>query len=72
MKRAIWLLIILLILLHHDFWYWDSPDLVADFLPIGMAYHIGVSIAAAVLWYLATVFAWPDNVHVEAPDPDIK
>ena len=68
MKIAIWVLILLLLILHHDFWNWNDSTLVAGFLPIGMAYHIGISIAASVVWYLATIFAWPDDVTVDPAD----
>lgn len=67
MKNLIWLLVVLLLVLHHDFWLWNNAYLVGGFLPIGMAYHIGISMAASVLWYLATIYAWPDDVAVEAP-----
>ena len=63
MKRVIYGLIILLAVLHQDFWWWDdSETLIFDFLPIGLAYHAGVSVAAAVLWALAVKYCWPGNV----------
>ena len=61
MKKLVWLLIILLILLHHDFWFWDDTTLILGFLPVGMVYHIGISLAAAGTWFLATLIAWPRN-----------
>ena len=66
MKIAIWVLIILLIVLHHDFWFWNDSTLLGGFLPVGVAYHIGVSLAASLLWYLATIYAWPKDVIVES------
>ncbi len=63
MKRVIYGLIILLAVLHQDFWWWDdSETLILDFLPIGLAYHAGVSAAAAVLWALAVKYCWPADV----------
>ncbi len=60
MKKLIYGLIILLLILHQDFWWWDdSETLVFDVVPIGLAYHAGVSVAAAVLWALAVKFCWP-------------
>ena len=61
MKHVVWLLIVLLIVLHQDFWFWDDDRLLFGFLPIGMVYHMGLSVAAAVTWWLATQFAWPDD-----------
>ncbi|MEZ6062446.1 MAG: DUF3311 domain-containing protein [Planctomycetaceae bacterium] len=59
MKVAVWALVVLLIILHQDFWYWDDATLVGGIVPIGLAYHAGVSMAAAFTWFLATKFAWP-------------
>lgn len=65
MRKFIFGLIVLLVILHQDFWWWDSIDpLVFGFLPIGLAYHAGISIAAAFLWFLVTQFAWPKQLEV--------
>ena len=52
MKRPIrWLLyglLVLLFLLHNDFWLWETPRLVLG-VPIGLLYHIGYCLAAALL-----------------------
>lgn len=55
--------------LHQDFWWWnDIEPLVFGFIPIGLAYHIGVSITAALLWALAVHYCWPTDVDVpDAP-----
>jgi hypothetical protein len=45
-KKILWLGVLALVVLHHDFWWWDDPTLVFGFLPIGLAYHVGFSIAA--------------------------
>jgi len=64
-KRLVIALLTLLAILHQDFWYWDSIDpLVFGFVPIGLAYHIGVSIAAGILWALAVHYCWPRDVDV--------
>ncbi|TWT58767.1 hypothetical protein KOR42_21530 [Thalassoglobus neptunius] len=59
MKLVVWGLVVLLIIIHQDFWLWDDPTLLAGFFPIGLAYHFGISLAAAFTWYLATLFCWP-------------
>lgn len=52
MKRPIrWLLsflLVLLFLLHNDFWFWGTPRLVLG-LPVGLLYHIGYCLAATLL-----------------------
>ncbi len=71
MKRLVYGLIVLLAILHQDFWWWDDSDtLVMGFLPIGLAYHAGVSATAAVLWALAVKYCWPSDVDVpDRPEP---
>jgi hypothetical protein len=65
MKRIVVLLVALLLILHQDFWWWDSIDpLIFGFVPIGLAYHMGLSIAAAMVWWLAMKFCWPTDVEV--------
>lgn len=59
MKLVVWVLVLALIVLHQDNWYWDDATLVFGFLPIGLFYHALLSLACAVTWYLATKFAWP-------------
>lgn len=69
----IWILFAVLFVLHHDFWWWDDRSLVLGFLPIGLAWHVLYSIAAAGLWVLALKFAWPRHIEEWAdsePDPD--
>ncbi len=70
MKNLIWAGVILLIILHQDNWLWDDDKLVFGFLPIGLLWHIGISIGASVLWFLATMFAWPAELeyHAEVDD----
>jgi hypothetical protein len=70
MKRLVFGSIIALAVLHQDFWWWDNSDwLVFGFMPIGLAYHALISMAAAFLWALAVKYCWP--LDVEIPDtPD--
>lgn len=62
MKLLIYGLIVLLCIVHQDFWYWNDSTLVFGFMPIGLAYHAGISITAAVLWALAIKYCWPGEV----------
>ena len=41
-------LLVLLFLLHNDFWLWKTPQLVLG-IPVGLLYHIGYCIAATLL-----------------------
>lgn len=41
-------LLVLLFLLHNDFWFWGTPQLVLG-LPVGLLYHIGFCLVAALL-----------------------
>ena len=59
MKLVVWGLVVLLILLHQDIWFWENKSLVFGFMPITLLYHAGISVAASVTWFLATKYAWP-------------
>ena len=52
------------VVLHQDLWLWTDGTLVFGFLPAGLAYHVGFSLATAGLWALATRFAWPKDLEV--------
>jgi len=60
MSRLIMALVLLLAVLHHDFWLWHSTTLVFGFLPSGLAYHMAFSVAAGLVWLLAIKYAWPN------------
>jgi hypothetical protein len=63
---------VLLLIAHQDFWWWDdSETLVFDFIPIGLAYHACVSVAAAILWALAVRYCWPATVEVTDSPTDV-
>ena len=68
MCRPLWIAIVVLIVLHQDNWFWDDGTLVFGFLPIGLFYHAGISLAAATTWYLATQFCWPTNLVGETAE----
>lgn len=59
-----------LFILHHDFWNWGSTELVFGFMPVGLAYHVGYSIAAALFWFLVIKFAWPHSLENWADQPN--
>ena len=41
-------LLVLLFLLHNDFWLWETSQLVLG-MPVGLLYHIGFCVAATLL-----------------------
>ena len=66
MKRVIAILVIALMIAHQDLWYWNDDSMVLGFMPIGLFYHACLSMAAALVWWLACQFAWPFQ---ETEDP---
>ena len=62
----VWAMVAALIILHQDNWLWNNSTLVFGFLPITLLYHMGISVAATVTWFLATRYAWPVKSECEA------
>ncbi len=50
---------LVLFVLHQDFWLRDNATLVAGIVPIGLAYHMVFTILAAIGWGIVVKFAWP-------------
>lgn len=48
-----------LCLLYHDFWFWSDPTLVLGFLPVGLFYHVALSLLAGAAWWAVVRFGWP-------------
>ena len=63
MKALFAVLIVIVIALHQDIWFWTDKTLVFGFLPIGLAYHAFYSILAALTMALLVRFLWP--AHLE-------
>ena len=68
-RRWVWAGFALLFVIHHDFWWWGDRALVLGFLPIGLGYHAAFSVAAAVLWALASRYDWPAHLEQWADQP---
>ena len=63
-RWALVVLVAVFAVLHQDFWNWKTAEpLVLGFLPVGLAYHAGYSICAAILMALLVKLAWP--AHLE-------
>ncbi len=60
-------LVVLLLFLYQDNWNWSDSKLVFDAVPIGLVWHMGLSIAASAIWLLASKIAWPldDQANAE-------
>lgn len=62
MQQLVWLLVAALIVVHQDNWFWENGYLVFGFMPIGLFFHACISIAAGIVWYLATLYCWPEEM----------
>ncbi len=60
-----WLLTLLLLVLHQDWWQWENDTLFLGFLPAGLAWHMGISLAAAAMWAWIVWFRWPAELDEE-------
>ena len=63
MGKLVLPLMVILAILHQDFWLWDDKTLYLGFLPSGLAYHIIYSIATALFGWFAIKYAWPHEVE---------
>ena len=61
-RTVMWILFAVLVVLHHDFWFWNDPWLCFGFLPIGLGYQMLISLAASAIWCWAAFYAWPDQL----------
>lgn len=59
------MLVVLLLILHQDNWFWTDGRLVFGILPIGLLWHAGISVGASLTWFLATKIAWPIERELE-------
>ena len=65
--------VVVLAVLHQDVWFWDAAKpMIFGFMPIGLAYHVALSLLAAVFWWWAATFCWPqeDSSAAEADPKD--
>ncbi len=62
-RKIMWGLFLLLMVLHHDWWFWSDGRLLFGFLPVGLGYQVLISLAAGLLWGWAALYAWPAEVE---------
>ncbi len=67
-KKLFWLAFAALVVLHHDWWFWNDGTLVFGFLPIGLAYQIAISLAAGALWAVAVFYALPEVFEADSEE----
>lgn len=64
----LWIPVIVLLILHQDYWQWDRNELVYGFLPYTLAYNMGISLGTAALWIIVCTFMWPTELDQVLPD----
>lgn len=71
-KLLLSIMVIAVFLLHQDSWNWQKTEpLVFGFLPVGLAYHAGYAVLAAIMMALLVKFAWPADLdHIESKVED--
>ena len=67
--KLVLLALVLLGLLHQDFWLWNDASLVLGFIPSGLAYHVAFSIVTAGLWVVVVRTAWPGESRADDNGP---
>lgn len=65
MKRTLYVALILALILHNDFWWWDDPRFLLG-LPIGLTYHLLYCLALSLLFGLLVRQAWPAELDGDA------
>lgn len=56
-RASVLIILILLIVLHQDVWFWDDDTtLIFGFLPIGLAFHIAYTIVVSMFWWAVVSF----------------
>ena len=70
MKNVVYALIVIMAIIHQDFWWWDNKTLVCGFMPLGLFYHALLSCMAAGVWDMAMKWAWPSDIEEWAESAD--
>ena len=69
-KLLLTLFVLVVYALHQDFWNWTKAEpFVFGFLPVGLAYHAGYSVLAAITMAVLVKFAWPMHLENVQPEP---
>ena len=64
LRWTLYTAVIVLYVLHNDLWLWNNPRLILG-MPVGLLYHVGFCVAAAVLMTLLVNYAWPAHLDID-------
>lgn len=64
-KRLLYAALLVIAVLHQDFWLWKDRSLVFGFLPVELLYHSLYTLGVAILMWLLASYAWPDDLDKE-------
>ena len=67
-RRSLYLLLIVLYLLHNDFWNWHDSRFFLG-LPVGLMYHVAYCLVTFVVLLILVREAWPRHLEIEREDP---
>jgi hypothetical protein len=65
-------MVVLVYVLHQDYWLWNDRTFVLGFLPVGLAYHAGYSILAAIMMAVLVRYAWPAQLEDVEPEEGFR
>ncbi|MCH2114074.1 MAG: DUF3311 domain-containing protein [Pirellulales bacterium] len=66
MPRSLLAIVLVLLVLHQDNWFWTDDTLVFGFMPMGLFYQACISVAASFAWFYAVKKCWPSAHDSEA------
>jgi hypothetical protein len=70
-RRLFWIVFVALVVLHHDWWFWDDGRLLFGWMPVGLAYQAMISLAAVGLWAWAVFGVWSEVFQSGSPLPPL-
>ena len=56
-------LFLVMVVLHQDVWFWGDGRLVLGLLPVGLAYHVGYTLLAAIVLGWLVRRHWPRDLE---------
>ena len=69
---AVWLFILALVVLHHDFWQWDRIEpLLWGWAPVALWYHVAYTFLCILAMFLLGRWAWPDPPEIASAGEEV-
>ncbi|HEX8492023.1 MAG TPA: hypothetical protein VF658_04220 [Pyrinomonadaceae bacterium] len=66
MKRTLLVIAVIIVyVLHQDFWFWRMAWPVFGIIPIGLFYHACFAVLSSLLMWLLVTYAWPSHLEQE-------